>query len=179
MAEFVGGEPISVGIDEPITFENKTDTAFDVCCGIVFRKSGLYRVSIVGRHTSVAVEPERKRGEWIKERIYGRGIHRGLCSCCGFDIAQNYKAYKFCPHCGADMRGGRMDILKLREGRKLLAKIDELNNRKREYVNFSFRVTVGARYLDITKEEEETVRKLFMDKLDAEIAEIEQKIAEL
>ena len=58
MAEFVGGEPISVGVNGPITFENKTDTAFDVGCGIVFRKSGLYRVSIVGRHMSVAVEPE-------------------------------------------------------------------------------------------------------------------------
>lgn len=68
MAEFVGEEPISVGVDEPITFENKTDTAFDVGCGIVFRKSGLYRVSIVGRHMSVAVEPERKKmsnKEWI------------------------------------------------------------------------------------------------------------------
>lgn len=62
MAEFVGEEPISVGVDEPITFENKTDTAFDVGCGIVFRKSGLYRVSIVGGHMSVAVEPERKQG---------------------------------------------------------------------------------------------------------------------
>lgn len=60
MAEFVGEEPISVGVDEPITFENKTDTAFDVGCGIVFRKSGLYRVSIVGGHMSVAVEPERE-----------------------------------------------------------------------------------------------------------------------
>lgn len=65
MAEFVGGEPISVGVDEPVTFENKTDTAFDVDCGIVFRKSGLYRVSIVGRHITVAVEPESKLRGWI------------------------------------------------------------------------------------------------------------------
>ena len=65
MAEFVGGEPISVGVDEPITFENKTHTAFDVGCGIVFRKSGLYRVCIVGKHVSVSVEPERKKGKWI------------------------------------------------------------------------------------------------------------------
>ena len=68
MAKFVGGEPISVGVDEPITFENKTDTAFDVGCGIVFRKSGLYRVSIVGRHMSVAVEPEQSR---IEKELHG------------------------------------------------------------------------------------------------------------
>ena len=40
MAEFIGEESISVSVDEPITFENKTDTVFDVGCGIVFHKSG-------------------------------------------------------------------------------------------------------------------------------------------
>lgn len=72
-----------------------------------------------------------------------------------------------------------MDILKLREGIDLLADLDELNNRRREYANYSFRVAVGARYLDITKDEEGAVRKIFTDKLEAKIAEIEQKIAEL
>ena len=72
-----------------------------------------------------------------------------------------------------------MDILKLRKGIDLLADLDELNNRKREYANYCFRVAIGARYLDVTKEEEKAVRKIFTDKLDAQIAEIEQKIAEL
>lgn len=99
MAEFVGGEPVSVGVNEPITFENKTDTAFDVCCGIVFRKSGLYRVSIVGRHISVAVEPERKRGKWINAK----------CSACGnlapfWPMASTYYHTDYCPNCGAKMR---------------------------------------------------------------------------
>lgn len=99
MAEFVGGEPISVGVDEPITFENKTDTAFDVGCGIVFRKSGLYRVSIVGRHMSVTVEPERKKGKWI---VYYE------CPKCG-EITKDFTEY--CPFCGADMSEGEQDAL--------------------------------------------------------------------
>lgn len=105
MAEFVGGEPISVGVNGPITFENKTDTAFDVGCGIVFRKSGLYRVSIVGRHMSVAVEPERKKGKWIDDCE---------CSSCHWineddegHVLLTY--YNFCPNCGEPMENGEKD----------------------------------------------------------------------
>ena len=72
-----------------------------------------------------------------------------------------------------------MDILKLRDGKKLLAELDKLNDRKREYANYSFRVMVATRYLDLTEEEEKAVRKIFTDKLEAEIAEVERKIAEL
>ena len=72
-----------------------------------------------------------------------------------------------------------MDMSKLREGIQLLADLDELNNRKHEYANFDFRVAIGARYLDVTKEEEKAVRKIFTDKLEAKIAEIDRKIAEL
>ena len=108
MAEFVGGEPISIGVDESITFENKTDTAFDVGCGIVFRKSGLYRVSIVERHMSVAVEPERKKGRWLNIDE----SEKWECSECGrmmwFSPRLSVKPsdYRFCPNCGADMREG-------------------------------------------------------------------------
>ena len=72
-----------------------------------------------------------------------------------------------------------MDILKLREGKKLLSRLDELNDKKHIYHNCSFRVCVATRYLDITEDEEKSVRKIFTDKLEAEIAEIERKIAEL
>lgn len=107
MAEFVGGEPISVGVDEPITFENKTDTAFDVDCGIVFHKSGLYRVSIVGRHISVAVEPERKTGRWIK--ISPAGIYE--CSeCHGHIMTKDIDCYDFCHKCGTKMEGERDEV---------------------------------------------------------------------
>lgn len=107
MAEFVGGEPVSVGVDEPITFENKTDTAFDVGCGIVFRKSGLYRVSITGRHMSVAVEPERKKGKWIHERLAsttGGSYPVVRCSICQNTMPFEWETH-YCPNCGADMRG--------------------------------------------------------------------------
>lgn len=121
MVEFVGGEPISIGVDEPITFENKTDTVFDVGCGIVFRKSGLYRVSIVGKHMSVAVEPERKRGRWIEiERrdvnpLTGRhGVYVG-CSECGGAIPTESELdfidegeVLWCPYCGS-FNGGEQD----------------------------------------------------------------------
>lgn len=72
-----------------------------------------------------------------------------------------------------------MDISKLREGKKLLAELDKLNNKKCVYANYNFRVAIGAENLDIAKEEEEAVRKIFTEKLDAQIAEIERKIAEL
>lgn len=105
MAEFVGEEPISVGVDEPITLENKTDTAFDVDCGIVFRKSGLYRVSIVGGHMSVAVEPERKTGKWVdvNTRILPDKLYKPKkCSNCG-KRKEKYVTWNYCPNCGAKM----------------------------------------------------------------------------
>ena len=100
MAEFVGGEPISVGVDEPITFENKTYTytTFDAGYGIVFRKSGLYRVSIDGRHVTVEFEPERKKGKW-----YDVGSLSCRCSACG---CKSPKEFLFCPNCGAKMEEG-------------------------------------------------------------------------
>ena len=72
-----------------------------------------------------------------------------------------------------------MDILKLREGNKLLAELDKLNKTKLDYELSGFSVVVSGRYLKLTEEEKEAVSKIFMDKLDAQIAEIEQKIAEL
>ena len=72
-----------------------------------------------------------------------------------------------------------MDILKLRDGKKLLAELDKLNKTKLDYELSGFNVVVSGRYLQLTEEEKEAVSKIFMDKLDAQIAEIEQKIAEL
>lgn len=72
-----------------------------------------------------------------------------------------------------------MNILKLREGKKLLAELDKLNKTKLDYELSGFSVVVSGRYLQLTEEEKEAVSKIFMDKLDAQIAEIERKIAEL
>ena len=46
---------------------------------------------------------EVKHGKWIiREPIHMHSI----CSCCGFYNAID-PYYKYCPNCGADMRGGR------------------------------------------------------------------------
>ena len=51
------------------------------------------------------IEPEQKKGEWIPDNRPGGGFW--VCSCCKFPseaFAAN-KLYKYCPVCGADMRG--------------------------------------------------------------------------
>ena len=100
MAEFVyRGEKI-IGIDEPIILENNTDASFDVGVGIIFRKSGLYRVSVDGKHTSVKIEPERKKGKWIfihPLQADDEGAY--ICSNChrgDWDIKPTDKYCKFC-----------------------------------------------------------------------------------
>ncbi len=61
------------------------------------------------------VKPEAK-GEWIPDREITRGFAGGRCidvryeswhcSYCGSVCEQTYKpAYRYCPNCGADMRG--------------------------------------------------------------------------
>lgn len=60
MAEFIETEEKVIDVNEPVIFENKTDSDFEVSAGIVFRKSGLYDVSIVGRRTIISKVEERK-----------------------------------------------------------------------------------------------------------------------
>ena len=47
MAEFIRTEEKVVNVSEPVIFENNADSDFSVSAAIVFRKSGLYDVSIV------------------------------------------------------------------------------------------------------------------------------------
>jgi len=60
---------------------------------------------LVGRINAMPpAQPERKRGQWIGGEI-------GRCSVCGHegcasDIWNNCER-KFCPNCGAEMKGGR------------------------------------------------------------------------
>lgn len=106
MAEYVNNKEETINVGEPIIFENKTEASFDVSVGVVFRKSGLYRVSVYGNNVSIQKEPERMRGKWIDEGFYadGHGAHAFRCSECGGHIIE-YDADPFCKWCGADMRG--------------------------------------------------------------------------
>lgn len=52
-------------------------------------------------------QPGRKKGQWINEGIYGEGhSERAIrCSNCDWHYIGYLDDYKFCPNCGADMRG--------------------------------------------------------------------------
>lgn len=47
------------------------------------------------------------RGRWI-EKPYLLGT-TNVCSVCGENYGMPHGKYNFCPHCGADMRGGGGD----------------------------------------------------------------------
>ena len=94
MAEFIRPEEKVVNVGEPVIFENNTDSDFSVSAAIVFRKSGLYDVSIVGRRIIISKVAERKTGHWIK---WGNRVKCDQCA-----ITNRYSK-PFCPNCGARM----------------------------------------------------------------------------
>lgn len=53
------------------------------------------------------IEPERKKGKWIDMSDGGRiktlWAEKYKCDKCGM---YGTRAWKYCPYCGADMRGG-------------------------------------------------------------------------
>lgn len=114
MAEFEGIEEKIVGIGEPIAFENKTDSDFDVSTGIVFHKSGIYEISVVGRRTIVSKVTEPKAGKWINGhwdgdsnfRIDGRGNCWFVRECSNCHEEIKGKPTNYCPNCGAWMKEG-------------------------------------------------------------------------
>ena len=55
-----------------------------------------------------AAQPERKTGRWIDETFkpWGLVYHPYKCNQCG---EHSETDSNFCPHCGADMRGGQND----------------------------------------------------------------------
>jgi rubrerythrin len=55
-----------------------------------------------------SAQPERMKGKWIDNGQYGDNFphHAWLCSECGEGVIEiDTPWYKFCPNCGADMRG--------------------------------------------------------------------------
>lgn len=93
MAEFIRTEEKVVNVGDPVIFENNTDSDFSVSAAIVFRKSGLYDVSIVGRRTivsKISKQPEiigckdcKHRGEKpISDGRYWCNIHNAFMYYC-------------------------------------------------------------------------------------------------
>ena len=104
MAEFIRAEEKVVNVSEPVIFENNTDSDFSVNAAIVFRKSGLYDVSIVGRRTIISKVAERPKGHWIFDFAH----NEMTCSECGRTFTGGFdleNADNFCRHCGSDNRG--------------------------------------------------------------------------
>ena len=57
----------------------------------------------------LTIEPERKTGEWIpvnEQPYFRKHFHKVCCSNC---FTKGYEHWKFCPSCGADMRGEHDD----------------------------------------------------------------------
>lgn len=107
MAEFIRTEEKVVNVDEPVIFENNTDSDFSVSAAIVFRKSGLYDVSVVGKRTIISKVAERQTGKWVDKGGY---IECSNCGCLApsVECADNvlWKKSSFCPDCGAKMQEG-------------------------------------------------------------------------
>ncbi len=109
MAEFIGETEKSVSIGEPVVFENKTDSAFEVSTGVVFHKSGIYEVSVLKNKTIVSKITERKKGEWIHKPDIYLDEQTWECSECGepwifIEGTPSENNANYCPNCGADMR---------------------------------------------------------------------------
>lgn len=90
---------------EPVVFLNETDSSYDVGAGIIFRKSGVYDVTITGNKTIVSKVSERKTGKWIrkiKRGVFGKFSISYECDCCH---KVSVRKYSYCPNCGAMTKG--------------------------------------------------------------------------
>jgi ribosomal protein S27AE len=105
-------------------YEDKTEKQFQESDELdvgdwILHRTFVQNMSDIDRRTILdlpPVQPERKKGEWIYgEDEYGvDGYH---CDECGYFVPWDYvhkfinyiEDYKFCPNCGADMRGNHDD----------------------------------------------------------------------
>lgn len=94
MAEYVNE-------DKPIIFKNETDSDFNVGVGIVFRKSGIYEISINDKTTIVTKVSERKTGRWIDHAEEGY-VECPFCHS-ATNCDDNISELHFCFSCGARM----------------------------------------------------------------------------
>ena len=112
MAEFIDIKEKTVDIGDLVFFENKTDSDIEVSAGIIFKKSGVYEVTIAGNKTFVTKVTERKHGHWIivdepnpnYSPFDGSSEYFCECSECGTRIGSRKRfSNLFCYHCGTVM----------------------------------------------------------------------------
>lgn len=71
-------------------------------CDLPSADTGSYRLwKLAYERGKAEAEPERKTGQWLPSRY--RDYNE--CSCCHRITEPQVVAYKFCPYCGAEMRG--------------------------------------------------------------------------
>lgn len=92
MAEFIRTEEKVVNVSESVIFENNTDSDFSVSAAIVFRESGLYDVSIVGRRTIISKVAERKNDPVGCGGCIYNWFGNPLCSKCARSFQDYYEA---------------------------------------------------------------------------------------
>ena len=101
MAEYVNE-------NKPIIIKNETDSDFNVGAGIVFRKSGIYEITVTDSTITVTKVSERKTGRWIPHLQDARGYADEYeCSACKRFVHFPYPTricdYEYCPYCNAKM----------------------------------------------------------------------------
>ncbi len=72
-----------------------------------------------------------------------------------------------------------MDISTLEKGMGLLRKKLDLIKQRSFYTDYEIRLSIRSTYIDLSEEDQNTIRKIFVDRLQAQIDEVEKQIAEL
>lgn len=104
-------------IDELISHFNRKVADMDIDMEYKMELLGMITAIGIACEKELSIEPERKTGKWIphieKSREYIGTVlvnvtyDYWLCDACGYRVENGQTTYNFCPHCGADMRGGR------------------------------------------------------------------------
>ncbi len=76
-------------------------TVADVIEAVISELEG---TSLDGFKNAPTIEPERKKGKWVRGTNHGLGVYNYTCSECSHTIVTD-DAYNYCPHCGCQNRG--------------------------------------------------------------------------
>ena len=94
MAEYVNE-------DKPMIIVNETDSDFNVGVGVIFRKSGIYEISVNDKTTIVTKVSGCKTGRWI-DHVEDGYVECPFCHS-ATNCDDNISDLHFCFSCGARM----------------------------------------------------------------------------